>query len=881
MNSFHQRYDTIRLFCGACVTISVSENSALQFRSTAHVFRGVVAIALMLCSISCFAQQAPGCKGPAELDRALAVHPSAAVYDALGAYFAKHSQRSCAISSFESAVRLSPDSWEAHYNLGIAFYNEGKTERAISELKAALRLKPATVQVRLALATALSSINRNDEAAEEFNAVLKGDPKSIPALDGLAKILTTSGRYSAATALLRDAPADEVLQVDLAIAYSKNGDLAKAIATLSAIVKAHPDYPQAHTNLGIVYTQQNEYREAAREFEEALRLNTADDEVRSSYVKALVILAQFNTAEPVVAEYLKRKPGDFDALYLSGVVDRGLGKYTDAERLLQHAVKLNPRHSDAHYNLGFVLARLSKPAEARDQFEEALKLNPDASEARFQLAAVLRTLGEQDKAREELNAFQQKKQESVNQDIAGTKANQANQFLESGEVQKAIDLYRASLAADPNNGRTYYDLALALDRQKDYAAEREALQKSTSLDQKFAPAHNQLGFLCLQSGQSAEAEKELKLAVSLDPQYAEAQSNLGVLYAQQGNNSEAERLFRQATENNPQYAQAFVNLGLTLAAESRFEDADQALQNALRIQPANPSALTAHGMVLVRLKKAPEAIAAFRKVIELDPKSEGAHLNLGIALADQFDLVGALAEFTEAVNLNPNSAPAHYNKGRVLVDLRRNIEAKPELEAACRLDPTLADPWYLLGLIAKQNGSPQEAISLFKKNTALDPDNADAHYLLGQELLRIGDANGAIGEWRKSLQIHPDYGEALYNLSRLLSKTDPEEAKRLNAQFQKLQADEHVMDRAQTLGNFGLAAADARNWPQAIDQLKEGLQLCGDCSAKALLHKDLGLIYCRSGDLKNGQTELMEARKLSPNDPDIAQALQMLSAHLN
>ena len=75
------------------------------------------------------------------------------------------------------------------------------------------------------------------------------------------------------------------------------------------------------------------------------------------------------------------------------------------------------------------------------------------------------------------------------------------------------------------------------------------------------------------------------------------------------------------------------------------------------------------------------------------------------------------------------------------------------------------------------------------------------------------------------------------------------------------------MDRAQTLGNFALSAAAAHDWPQAIAQLKEGLQVCGDCSALALLHKDLGLTYCRSGDLKNGLAELLEAKKLTPAGP--------------
>ena len=71
------------------------------------------------------------------------------------------------------------------------------------------------------------------------------------------------------------------------------------------------------------------------------------------------------------------------------------------------------------------------------------------------------------------------------------------------------------------------DLALALDRLGDYSGEREALEKAMSLDASLAPVHNQLGFLDLQAGQTANAEDQFKTAISLDPQYAEALNNRG------------------------------------------------------------------------------------------------------------------------------------------------------------------------------------------------------------------------------------------------------------------------------------------------------------------------------------------------------------------
>jgi len=126
----------------------------------------------------------------------------------------------------------------------------------------------------------------------------------------------------------------------LATAYARNRNNDEALQILSQIVRKEPSSALVHLNLGIVYTQQDRYREAADQFRDALRLDPNDDVARISLVKALAILAEFPSALPLIQEYARRKPGDFDALYLTGVVQRGLGNYADAEGPLRQAVAL-------------------------------------------------------------------------------------------------------------------------------------------------------------------------------------------------------------------------------------------------------------------------------------------------------------------------------------------------------------------------------------------------------------------------------------------------------------------------------------------------------------------------------------------------------------
>ena len=80
------------------------------------------------------------------------------------------------------------------------------------------------------------------------------------------------------------------------------------------------------------------------------------------------------------------------------------------------------------------------------------------------------------------------------------------------------------------------------------------------------------------------------------------------------------------------------------------------------------------------------------------------------------------------------------------------------------------------------------------------------------------------------------------------------------------------------LKNFALAAANARDWSHAIAQLEEALKICGDCRSRADLHKNLGLIHSRLGDLKNGEHELRIALKLEPKDTGTLKALELIKS---
>jgi len=80
----------------------------------------------------------------------------------------------------------------------------------------------------------------------------------------------------------------------------------------------------------------------------------------------------------------------------------------------------------------------------------------------------------------------------------------------------------------------------------------------------------------------------------------------------------------------------------------------------------------------------------------------------------------------------------------------------------------------------------------------------DTLFMMGQASLRNGDRAGAVQCWRKVIEMNPIMVRRSTIFLVCWRKPDATEAKILQERFDTLQARRHIMDRAQTLGNFAL-----------------------------------------------------------------------------
>jgi len=193
------------------------------------------------------------------------------------------------------------------------------------------------------------------------------------------------------------------------------------------------------------------------------------------------------------------------------------------------------------------------------------------------------------------------------------RATLAQAFRQSGNLPRAIELYREAAAQTPDDPEAWYNLAAAFQDAGDQQRAGAAIQEALKRDVKRPEAHNVLGIALAATGRPDEALKEFQAAIAIDPRNA----------------------------------RAYNNAGNALRAMNRGDDAEQAYRKSIELAPRYPDPLNGLGALDVQRDRPRDAIPLFDKAIALAPNYFEARLNRGIALQLSGDREGAIAAYRE------------------------------------------------------------------------------------------------------------------------------------------------------------------------------------------------------------------------------------------
>jgi superkiller protein 3 len=409
------------------------------------------------------------------------------------------------------------------------------------------------------LATALDQASQGADAEREWRAALAIDPASAMALDGLSRDLVNDKDYSA-TIVLLDSSAHRgqrtpLQALNLGMAYARTLQLNEASRVLREGLNSTPDSLSLADELAVVLMLLGRSEEADTVLTAALARHPDDLNTQVLYLRVLVS-SKSERAPKLGHKLLLAAPRNWEVLYLNGQLEMRAGEFSQARAHLDQSIALRPNYFQSQEALGNVLSELKDFSGAREHLEKAIELGDTEPAVQYELAKVLQNLGLVEESKQKLRTYQTMRKAEADRTLAVSKIESGDRAMAAGDAAQAVALYREALADDPNEALLAYKLAKALDKTKDLAGEKAALQRAIELNPNLAEARNQMGYLAAKSGDPAQAEG----------------------------------YFRAAVHASPNFLQAWINLAATLADEAKWLDAKQALARALEIDPNNPEA---------------------------------------------------------------------------------------------------------------------------------------------------------------------------------------------------------------------------------------------------------------------------------------------------
>lgn len=164
-----------------------------------------------------------------------------------------------------------------------------------------------------------------------------------------------------------------------------------------------PQSARVHTNLGVEYLNLKLYKEAEKEYLEAIRLDPFGKHTFYHYLNLGLLYDRSGKEDMALKTYEKAakiNPNLPLAYRFAGNIYSRRGKYQDAIKFYKRATEITPSNAYFWYDLGNAYMKAKMYKEAAVAFERSLKIYPYFAEADYNLGNIYAAHGDFKTARE-------------------------------------------------------------------------------------------------------------------------------------------------------------------------------------------------------------------------------------------------------------------------------------------------------------------------------------------------------------------------------------------------------------------------------------------------------------------------------------------------
>ena len=244
-----------------------------------------------------------------------------------------------------------------------------------------------------------------------------------------------------------------------------------------------------------------------------------------------------------------------------------------------------------------------------------------------------------------------------------------NQTYYPEKMDITIDYYNALLEFGIDLDKIYYELGHLYLKKSDKIHAVSAFKLAEEMNPENPYYNNSLAYAYVKAELYDDAIEYYQRAIKLNPD-SEWTSivchALGAIYAEiKENYQAAEATFNAGMVLDPNNVDIQLSLGDLFMAQNDLDKAIKTYCDAIAVDPLNFMTYAKTGLALWEKDYLEESVVAFHKSIELNPDFEIAQNNLGVVYLDGYgDPKASLEYFKNAIDLNPNYTLAYFNLAR-------------------------------------------------------------------------------------------------------------------------------------------------------------------------------------------------------------------------
>ena len=194
-------------------------------------------------------------------------------------------------SHYRHMLKLTPDSYSLHHNMGLEMSAQGRYEEALNHYYQVLRLNPTDLSIHCYIGNALAAQGKFEEALSHYQKAMEFDPRDINVINNLGVFYARQGEMDKALEYFARAlevhPADIDANLNYANALIHKGQIDGAMEYYHKVLDLQPNNSQAHYILARLLLAQGKIDEAIGAYRRVLKIDPQHSRARDDLRQAL------------------------------------------------------------------------------------------------------------------------------------------------------------------------------------------------------------------------------------------------------------------------------------------------------------------------------------------------------------------------------------------------------------------------------------------------------------------------------------------------------------------------------------------------------------------------------------------------------------------